>query len=84
MNPIRAARKREKPKISVTIPYVRGTSEKIKSIFKRFGAEVFYRKHNTIGRTLCKNSPVYEKEEQKDLIYEVPCEDCPQSLHWND
>ena len=76
LDPIRAARKREKPKIMTVIPYIRGISEKIKGFLKQFGAHVFFKKHRTIGQIICKNSPLYTKEEQKNLVYEIPCNDC--------
>ena len=79
MNPVRPSKKRDIPTTTVSIPYVKGVSEKIRSILKRFDTKVYFQKHCTIGRLLCKNSPEYAKEEQKNLVYEISCKDCPKS-----
>ena len=64
----------EEIKGSLVIPYVRGTSEKIRRIAKKYGLRTAFHSRNTIGKLLCNTSPKLPKLEIKNVIYSLPCE----------
>ena len=64
-------------RISVGLPYVRGTSEKLANIFKQHGVGTYHKPFNTLRSML-----VHPKDKTPDLkkcgvIYHIHCPRCP-------
>ena len=64
---------KEKPMITVALPYYNGLSSKISRYLGRFGVKCYMQKGVSLGNGLYKNSP---KVEPKNVIYSIPCADC--------
>ena len=80
IDPIRANRPPEDKKMpTVTLPYVGSLSNRLAGLLRNFNVKVFFRKYRTIGQLLSKNSPTYNKLQQKDVVYSIPCNDCDAS-----
>lgn len=63
----------EKPKATISIPYVKGTSDKIRRVLGKSGIRVAFRTDNTIRSRLTKVKPRLEEQQQKGVIYKIPC-----------
>ena len=66
-------RPREKPNISISLPYYPNLTQKMSRFLAKFGVETFPENGITLGHLLYKNSPECAP---KDVIYKVPCENC--------
>ena len=58
-------------KVNVTIPYLRGISERIKRIAARYGLRVAIYSRNTIGKFICYSSQGVPKLDSKNVIYSI-------------
>ena len=60
---------------TVSIPYVKGVSEKIAAVYKRYNIRTAHRPSNTLKQSLCNKlkDPVHQLD-KVDAIYEVRCE----------
>ena len=75
--PVHRKRNAERQFTSFTsIPYVQGTSEKIRRVLNEAGVMVAMRPVRTIGRALPSPKDPLTPEEKTGLIYLVPCSDC--------
>ena len=68
----------DQARISVGLPYVRGTSEKLARIFKNHGVGTYHKPFNTLRSIL-----VHPKDKTPDakkcgVVYEVQCPQCPE------
>jgi hypothetical protein len=61
---------------TITIPYIKGLSEKLHSLLKRYGIRCVMKATNTLGSMLMKRSPTYSHLEKKDVVYSIPCHQC--------
>ena len=59
-----------------SIPYVQGTSEKIRRVLNEAGVKVAMKPIHTIGRILPSPKDQLTLEEKSCLVYQVPCFDC--------
>jgi predicted GIY-YIG superfamily endonuclease len=57
----------------LTIPYVKGTSEKIRRIAKQYKIKTVFKSGSTLRSVLTKTKPKSSNQE-KECIYQVPCE----------
>ena len=60
-----------------TLPYIKGVSDKIKRILLETGVQVAFKLFLTIGRFLPSLKDEINHNEKSNLIYEVPCQNCP-------
>ena len=68
----------DRASISVGLPYVRGTSEKLAKIFREHGVGTYHKPFNTLRSIL-----VHPKDKTPDLkkcgvIYQLQCPQCPE------
>ena len=59
-----------------SIPYIQGTSEKIRRVLNEAGVKVAMKLIHTIGQILPSPKDPLTLEEKSCLVYEVPCFDC--------
>ena len=59
-----------------SIPYIQGTSEKIRRVLNEAGVKVAIKPIHTIGRILPSPKDPLTLEEKSCLVYQVPCFDC--------
>ena len=59
-----------------SIPYIQGTSEKIRRVLNEAGVKVAMKPIHTIGRILPSPKDPPTLEEKSCLVYQVPCFDC--------
>ena len=62
---------------TITIPYVKGVSERIRRILGRANIRTAFSTVTTIRSLLVKTKPVTKEHDKKGVIYRVPCQDCP-------
>ena len=60
----------------VTIPYVRGFSEKLESVYKKHGINIIHKPFNTLRDHLVHPKDETEFEKQCGVIYDIPCANC--------
>jgi hypothetical protein len=58
----------------ITIPYIKGLSEKLKRIGNKFNISTTFKTTNTLRSILSKTKPNNEQERTKNCIYKIPCE----------
>ena len=63
----------EQPKDTIVLPYVRGLSEDIRRICKRYNIRVALRPNTTIRQSLVRVKDPIPKEQKTSVVYEVPC-----------
>ena len=68
----------EKPAATVSLPYTKGLSEKIRRICKKYNIRTTFKSNNTLRRQLCKVKPPTSAKDTKNCIYNIPCS-CGQS-----
>ena len=59
-----------------SIPYIQGTSEKVRRILNEAGVKVAMRPVRTIGQILPSPKDPHNPEEKSCVVYQVPCSDC--------
>jgi len=65
-----------KPIGTITIPYIKGVSERIGRILGSADICMAFRTVTTIRSLLVKTKPAMEEHNKKGVIYKVPCHDC--------
>lgn len=63
-----------KPITTVVIPYVKGQSEKIRRINKKFNIQTSFVTNLKIRDLLSKFKPRNQNQETKNVVYKIPCE----------
>ena len=61
----------------VSIPYIIGISEKIQRILLNENIKCAFYSDNTIRKFLSKPKDKIPKDCQNNIVYKVPCKDCP-------
>ena len=70
---------KEEPICSMNLPYIRGTSEKIRrSLSKQNIRCTFYSLH-TLKKSLSRPKDKVDDLEKSNVVYKIPCKDCPKS-----
>ena len=64
---------RDKPIATVSLPYNRGLSEKLRRICGAYNIRTVFRSTTTLRRSLTKVRPPTTKEQTKNCIYDIPC-----------
>ena len=67
---------KEKNKGHVTLPYIRGLSERLRRLFKHHQIGTSYRPHNKISQFVIHPKDPIPIEEKCGVIYEVSCNNC--------
>ena len=62
----------------VTIPYIKNTSEAVRRILTPLGIKTAFKPVNTL-RQLVVHPKDPPKEDRAEVVYQIPCSDCPQS-----
>ena len=61
---------------TVTIPYIRGTSESIRRILSKENIRVAFRSRTTVRSILTNVRPRISQHDKKGVVYCIPCQDC--------
>lgn len=72
---------RLEPKATVSIPYVRGVSEKLRRICRKANIRVCFKSNRTIRSIVMNVKPRSPPEDTKGVIYRIPCQDCNKSYY---
>jgi len=67
------------PRATISIPYVKGVSEKIKRICAKERIYVYFSSSRTIGSFLNRVRPHTDPNDITGVIYRIPCQDCDHS-----
>ena len=65
----------ERPTILCT-PYIRGTSVKLEKVCAPLGVKAVFKPQRTMRSLLVQVKEKIPSENQKEVVYEVPCKDC--------
>ncbi len=65
----------ERPTILYT-PYIRGTSEKLEKACAPLGVKTVFKPQRTMRQLLVRVKERIPPENQREVVYEVPCKDC--------
>ena len=65
-----------KRRIPVRIPYIRGLSEQVRRLYKKYNIPAYYKPSNTLCQQLARPKDPVPKERVLGPIYHVSCEDC--------
>ena len=63
----------------ITLPYVRGLSEAVRSVLTPLGLRVSFRPNTTLKQLLVRPKDQTPTEELAGVVYQVPCASCPAS-----
>ncbi len=73
-----------KMKFLVVIPYIKGVSEELRRLFKRYEVAMYFKPTNTLRQLLVSPKDKLKKERVIGLVYQIPCKKCPATIHgWN-
>ena len=61
----------------VVLPYIPKTSETLKRIFKTHNIRCSFQSKDTLRKALSKPKDIVEEERQNNIVYKIPCGDCP-------
>ena len=67
----------EKPLKTLYPPYVRGLSEKIEKTCGPLGVKAIFKPQSTLKQQLVRVKQKMPEEKKKEVVYQVPCKDCP-------
>ncbi|XP_070576849.1 uncharacterized protein [Ptychodera flava] len=60
-------------KCFIVIPYIEGTSERIRNTLQKRGIQTYFKSSNTLRDILVKPKDKNKKENMKDVIYQIDC-----------
>ena len=61
----------------ISAPYINGTSEKLNRILKPYNIQLASKPSTTLKSKLCNLKDKRSTMEKKNIVYEVPCKQCP-------
>ena len=81
MNPKRTSTKDKQsaPLTTISIPYIKGISERIRRCLSQVDIQVAFRSRTTMRSLLMRVKPEQFPMEYKGVIYKIPCHDCDQA-----
>ena len=74
--------KRDKPErtdrtaIMITLPYMKGVSDSLQRVCRKFGVSTALKPHLTLKRLLVHPKDKREKQDKAGVVYNIPCSDC--------
>ena len=74
-----SSRSEEKPIASVTLPYVQGTSERLRRVLSNLDIRVTFRPHCTLRHLLVKPKDPVPPDRRKGVVYKISCKHCSYS-----
>ena len=66
----------EEIKMSIYLPYVEGTSEKLRRILRSHKIRSTFYTENTLRKLLCKPKDQVATEDKNNIVYEIDCSNC--------
>ena len=66
----------EEIKMSINLPYVESTSEKLRRILRSHKIRSTFYTENTLRKLLCKPKDRVATEDKNDIVYEIDCSNC--------
>ena len=66
----------EEIKMSRNLPYVEGTSEKLRRILRSYKIRSTFYTENTLRKLLCKPKDRVATEDKNNIVYEIDCSNC--------
>ena len=66
----------EEIKMSINLPYVEGTSEKLQRILRSHKIRSTFYTENTLRKLLCKPKDQVATEDKNNIVYEIDCSNC--------
>ena len=66
----------ERPKTTLTLPYIRGLAEAIRRILDPLGVKVVFRPLRTLRQMLVRPKDPVPVDERKGVVYSIPCVEC--------
>ena len=66
----------EEIKMSINLPYVEGTSEKLQCILRSHKIRSTFYTENTLRKLLCKSKDQVATEDKNNIVYEIDCSNC--------
>ena len=69
----------QKPRATVTIPYIQDLSEPIKRILERLKVKVRLRPNKTLHQLLVQPKDKVPMEQRTGVVYSIPCRYCPKT-----
>ena len=76
VTPIAPVKRKRYP---IVIPYIKGTSEELRRIFKKYEVPCYFKPTNTLRQLLVRPKDQLDKSKMCGPVYRIPCEDCPAS-----
>ena len=73
IRPVPSNRNEENPLTTIRLPYSKGVSEDIKKVCKQFNIRCVFKSQPTLRQILTKTKPKMDKNNKKNIIYQVPC-----------
>ncbi len=61
---------------SVCLPYIEGTTERLRRILFKYGIKVFVKPYRIIGQSLNSAKDRVEDDKQTGIVYSIPCTTC--------
>ena len=62
--------------MSINLPYVEGTSEKLRRILRSHKIKSTFCTENTLRKLLCKPKDQVATEDENNIVYEIDCSNC--------
>ena len=75
--------KGEESRMSINLPYVAGTSEKLRSILRSQKRRSTFYTEKTLRKLLCKPKDRVAPEDNNNIVYEIDCSNC-QAVYFGD
>ena len=66
----------EEVKMSVNLPYIEGTSEKLQRILRSYKIRSTFYTEKTLRKLLCKPKDPIAREDKNNIDYEIDCSNC--------
>ena len=63
-------------KIPVVIPYIKGFSEQIRRVLRKYGISTYFKPTNVLRQLLVKPKDPVDKENVVGPVYKIKCEEC--------
>ncbi len=67
----------KKRKFPVVIPYIKGVSEELRRLIKRYEVPMYFKPTNTLRQILVRSIDKLKKERVVGPAYQISCEKCP-------